>query len=201
MSITEINPVTDGGNEAISFSQPYRAAVRLLGDSDILFHRWNVEAVAAKASAAKGSKAKKSDDVESYLYRDEQGDICLPGEYLRQAMIAAAKFEPDPRSARKSACDLVKAAIVPLTQLASLGMKDFHYEHQARVQIQRNGITRTRPAIKKGWECDVLLMVVLPEYISPEFLRRIATNAGRFIGVGDFRPTYGRFSANVSLID
>lgn len=201
MKIVELGPATDGGNETVSFSQPYRAAVRMIGDADILFHRWNVEAVAEKAAAAKGSKAKKSDNIESYLYRNEGGDICLPGEYLRQAMVAAAKFQQDPRSPRKSAADLVKAAIVPLTQLASLGTKAYAYEHQCRVQVQRNGITRTRPALKAGWTCDVLLMVVLPEYVSPEFLRRIATDAGRLIGVGDFRPTYGRFSANVSLID
>lgn len=36
-------------------------------------------------------------------------------------------------------------------------------------------------------------MVNLPEYISPELLHALLTDAGRLIGVGDFRPTYGRF--------
>ena len=48
-------------------------------------------AILEKAKAAKGSAAKKSDNVESYVWRDGEGNICLPGEYLRGAIVAAAK--------------------------------------------------------------------------------------------------------------
>ena len=197
----QIGPVTDGGNEAIAFSEPYRVGVKLIGDADILFHRWNVEAIKVKAGTPKGSAAKKSDNVESYLYRDDAGEICLPGEYLRQSLISAAKFQQDPRSPRKSAADLTKAAIVSLTPLASLGIKDCSYEHQCRVQIQRAGITRVRPAVKAGWVANVVLLVTLPEYVNVQMIRKLATDAGRLIGVGDFRPTYGRFSVEVHLLD
>jgi hypothetical protein len=37
------------------------------------------------------------------------------------------------------------------------------------------------------------LMVNLPEYIARADLRDVIENAGRLIGVGDFRPTFGRF--------
>jgi hypothetical protein len=36
----------------------------------------------------------------------------------------------------------------------------------------------------------------LPEYISPEFLRTLVDGAGKFIGIADFRPTYGRFAVS-----
>ena len=36
-------------------------------------------------------------------------------------------------------------------------------------------------------------MVNLPEYVSPSDLNEVIQSAGRLIGVGDFRPTYGRF--------
>lgn len=191
---TEIGPSpTNGGASAVETGKPYVADVTIQGCADILFHRWNCEAVAAKGAAAKGSKAKKSDDVESYVYRDEDGVLCLPGEYLRQSIIHAAKFRQDPRSPRKSAMDLFKAGIVALTPLASLGLKDWQYEHKCRVVIQRNAITRSRPALKAGWECKIQLMVGLPEYISPTLLHEVVNDAGRLVGVGDFRPTYGRF--------
>lgn len=188
--------LTNGGTNAISTQQPYRVAVTIRGDSDILFHRWNCEAVEAKGRAAKGSKAKKSDDVESYVYRDEKNNICLPGEYLRQSVIHAAKYQQDPRSPRKSAMDLVKAGVVSLTPLAPMngGVTKWDYDHAARVQVQRNGITRIRPALRQGWTCTVLLMVNLPEYLAVEFVQKLLVDAGRLIGVADFRPSYGRFS-------
>ena len=184
---------TNGAESVIEFTQPYTANVKIEGVSDILFHRWNVEGIEEKSKAAKGSKAKKSDDLNSYVYRDDAGYLCLPGEYLRMSVITAAKFKQDPRSPRKSAFDLMKAALVSLTPLASLGVKDWDYEHRCRVMIQRNGVTRSRPALKTGWKAEIQLMCNLPEYVSPALLHELLTNAGRLVGVADFRPSYGRF--------
>jgi len=196
---TAIGPeVTNGAKQTIQATALYQAAVTIRGSADLLLHRWNCEAVQEKANAAKGSKAKKSDDVESYVYRNAEGFICLPGEYLRQAIIGAAKFRQDPRSPRKSAQDLYKAGIVSLTELAPLGprpLKEWEYLHKCRVQVQRNGITRIRPAFRAGWQIEVVLVCLVPEYIRPEDLNETLTQAGRLIGVGDFRPTYGRFQA------
>jgi len=184
---------TSGADHLIAQSRPYTVEVSIEGAADILFHRWNVEGIEERGNAPKGSKAKKTDNIESYVYRDEDGHLCLPGEYLRQSVIMAAKFKQDPRSPRKSAFDLMKAALVSLTPLASLGVKDWDYEHRCRVQVQRNGVTRSRPALKAGWKAKVQLMVNLPEYVTPILLHELLTSAGKLIGVGDFRPTYGRF--------
>lgn len=191
--LTAVGPVTNGAAEDISYTEPYTAEVTLVGTTDLLFHRWNVEAVAEKANAAKGSKSKKTDNIESYVYRDERGHICIPGEYLRGSIINAAKYRQDPRSPRKSAMDLFKAGVVSLTPLASLGKDTWDYESGMRAVVQRSGITRIRPAMKLGWEASFELLVTLPEYISPQVLNEVIVNAGRLIGVGDFRPTYGRF--------
>lgn len=185
---------TRGADETISFSEPYTVEVTIEGVADILFHRWNVEAVEAKSIAAKGSKAKKTDNIESYVYRDDRGMIAIPGEYLRGTIINAAKFRQDPRSPRKSAMDLFKAGIVSLTPLASLGVKDWDYEHRCRVNVQRQGITRTRPAMKAGWRATFILSSVLPEYIPPSMLNEVIGAGGRLVGIADYRPTYGRFT-------
>jgi hypothetical protein len=84
--------------------------------------------------------------------------------------------------------------VITLTPLASLGVAEWDYEHKCRVMVQRNGVTRVRPAMKAGWNVDVDLMVNLPEYIAADALHDVLVNAGRLIGVGDFRPTYGRFA-------
>ena len=88
------SPPTDGANDQIALGNPYRVAVTLHGVADFLFHRWNVEAVAEKAAAKKGSAAKKSDDINSYVYRmedDPNGELAMPGDYLRGSIATAAK--------------------------------------------------------------------------------------------------------------
>lgn len=191
--VIKISEPSNDGAETISFSEPFQVAVTVRGSADILFHRWSNEAVAEKAAAAKNSKGKKTDNVESYVYRTETGELAIPGEYLRGAIIAAAKFRQDPRSPRKSAMDLFKAAIVVTTPLASLGTKDWDFLDARRVLVQRNGITRVRPAMRVGWQVTFDLMVILPEYVDRQMLRETIENAGRLIGLGDFRPTFGRF--------
>jgi hypothetical protein len=191
--IVKKGDITNGAKPIIDMSLPYIVEVGIEGSADFLFHRWNNEAVAEKAASAKGSKAKKTDDIESYVYRDDKGNLGVPGEYFRQSIINAAKFRQDPRSPRKSAMDLYKAGVVSITPLASLGVKDWDYIDQRRVTVNRAGITRSRPAMKIGYRVNFQLMINLPEYINPNDLREVIEQAGRLIGIGDFRPTFGRF--------
>jgi hypothetical protein len=185
--------VTNGGKKTIEDGLPYAIDVVVEGASDLLFHRWNCESVDAKSKAAKNSKSKKEDDIESYVWRDTDGKLCIPGEYFRQSVIHAAKFKQDPRSPRKSAMDLFKAGIVSLTTLAPLGVKQWDYLDTRRVTVQRAGINRTRPAMRVGWSTQLQFQVLTPEYIDPALFQDVLNTAGRLVGVGDFRPTYGRF--------
>lgn len=191
--LTAIGDVSNDAAALIIATAPYIATVRIQGTAAILFHRWSCEDVAAKAAAAKGSRGKKTDNVESYVYRCSDGTIGIPGEYLRQGIIHAAKYRQDPRSPRKSAMDLYKAAVFPLTEVASLGKTDWDYLDQRRVTVQRAGVTRTRPAFLAGWIAEFELQVALPDYIPPTDLLSVLVDAGRLVGVADNRPTYGRF--------
>lgn len=191
--VENVNEKTNGGKKVINDGQPYIVTVTIQGSSDLLFHAWNSEAVEEKGRSAKGSKSKKEDDVESYVYRCDDNTLGIPGEYLRQAIINAAKFRQDPRSPRKSAMDLFKAGIVSLTHLASVGKVNWDYLDKRRVTIQRNGVNRTRPALKAGWIATFEIAVHLPEYIDRNMLREVIEQAGRLIGLADFRPTFGRF--------
>jgi hypothetical protein len=213
---TALADATNGGEPAIVSETPYVANITVEGTSTILFHRWNNEAVAEKAAAKKGSEAKKTDNVESYVYRDHDGNICIPGKYLVGSVIdprnGAAKYRQDPRSPRKSALDLYRAGVVALTELAPIrsvadpkaATKVWDHLDAQRVTVQRAGITRIRPAFLAGWTAEFQLMCLTPEYISPADLLTVLTAAGRLVGIADFRPSYGRFqitSFSVGLED
>lgn len=193
LEATAIHPVSNGAKEEIEEGVPYKATVTIEGAAPILFHEWNNEAVEEKSKAAKGSKAKKSDNLESYVVRCDNGHLAVKGTSFCAAIAVAGRYRQDPRSPRKSAKDLLKAALVPMTLYADTGAKVWDFEHRARVVVQGNGITRVRPALREGWKVTFEVLVNLPEYVSPAFLHDLIILAGKLCGLGDFRPTYGRF--------
>lgn len=195
--------VSNAGESTIVADAPYSVNITITGVAALLFHRWQTEAVEAKARAAKNSAEKKTDNVESYVYRNDDGVICLPGEYLRGSLIdprnGAAKYRQDPRSPRKSALDLYRASIISLNELNPITRADgtparaWDYLDRRRVTVQRQGVTRERPAFAAGWSVTVQLMCQSPSYIPPLALHQALNDAGRLVGVGDFRPSFGRF--------
>ena len=54
-------------------------------------------------------------------------------------------------------------------------------------------ISPARPAMRAGWTVTFDLLIMLPEYVDRNALRETIESAGRLIGIGDFRPTFGRF--------
>lgn len=193
MKTQAISNPTNDAESAILTEAPYAVDVEVQLAAPFLFHRWSNESVAAKSAAKKGSKAKKEDDLESYVYRLPDNSLAIPTEYFRMSLVHAAKYKQDPRSPRKSAMDLFKAGVVGLTDLNPLGQTDWDFLDRRRVIIQRNAITRVRPGIAQGKKIGFQLQVLTPEYISPELLNETLQSAGRLVGVGDFRPTFGRF--------
>lgn len=184
---------SNDAEDALLSTAPYRVSFTIRGSADLLFHRWSNEDVAAKSTAKRGSSVKKTDNLEAYVHRDEKGQVCLPGTYLHAAVKEAGKFMQDPRSSRpKQACDLFKAALIPVTVLCPLG-PTWEIEDKRRMVVNRSGITRTSPGFRAGWEAEFDFDVILPEYVSQEMFLEALTLAGRVIGLAQYRPTYGRF--------
>jgi hypothetical protein len=193
MNQTDTGTNSNDGETALLATAPYRLNFTIRGVADLLFHRWSNEEVAAKQAAKRGSAIKRQDNLESYIWRDDAGMVCLPGSYIHRAMVEAGKFLQDPRSSRaKQACDLFKAAFLPVTVLYPLGPK-WEIEDKRRMVVGRAGITRTSPGFKAGWEATFDFDVILPEYVSQEMFHEALSLAGRVIGLAQYRPTYGRF--------
>ena len=187
--------LTNGAESTIQMQEPYMIRLTVVGVAPLLMHAWNIESIDEKALAAKGSKAKKTDDVESYAYRDEHGYLGIPGKCLLGAMIETGRYLQDPRSPRKSARDLIKAGVQSLTVMAPFEpkTKEWDYADRQRVVVQRAGITRTRPAMNTGWTCTFEIMISLPEYLHPQLIHEVVDKAGKLCGLCDYRPSYGRF--------
>ena len=195
MSLDELQ-VTNGAKEAIESGMPYQLRVGVIGTAPMLMHGWNIASINEKAASAKGSKTKKTDDLESYVYRCDDGSLGFPGVNFAAAIREAGRYMQDPRSPRKSAMDLCKAGVVPISNIVPFepATDRWDYEDARRVVIQRAGITRIRPAMRGGWQLTFDLMITTPEYLSPQTMAHLISMAGRLNGLGDFRPTFGRFA-------
>lgn len=195
MNVNAISNVSNGAANLLEMQREYIAVVKITGDAPLLLHGWNIESIEEKAAAKKNSAKKKTDDIENYVYRDEEGYIVMPTKNFCASIRTAGKKYPDPASPRKSMHDLLKAIVCPYSQEGRInnGVKEWQYVDRQRVVVQRAGITRSRPAFFKGWTIEFEILVQEPEYLSPSLLHEIITRAGKLEGIGDFRPTYGRY--------
>lgn len=192
-SIPSVATKANGNGSTATLDASYAVEVVLVGTAPILFHRYDDASVARKATAGKNSQARKVDDVESYVYRTSNGEIGIPGKNLKACLREAGRSLPDPRSPRKSARELIQSAVQVEPFLASLGRETWDALDVQRVLVQRNAVSRTRPMFHEGWKVGFDVIVLAPEYIAPDWLHDLISRAGRFVGLGDFRPDYGRF--------
>lgn len=189
------NGPTNGAAGLKEFETEYIATVKITGTKNLLLHGWNIEAIEEKSKAKKNSAKKKTDDLETYIYRDKSGFIVMPCANFCASIRAAGKKFQDPTSARKSMHDLLKAIVQPHQEFARIndGVKDWEFVDRRRVTVQRAGITRSRPAFWEGWSMEFQIMILEPEYLQPDLLHRIISRAGLLEGIGDHRPTYGTY--------
>lgn len=180
----------------LQFDSPYRAIVKIRGVAMMLMHRYDPASVEAKANEGKGTKGKKTDNVESYVARDEDGYICMPAVNVKACLRTAGAAFQDPRSKRKSAKDLLRAAVFVEPELARIndGVKDWDFLDSRGACVNMSRITRVRPGFREGWTLDIEVRVGQPSLVPPEMLERVIRYAGDFCGLGDNRPDYGRFT-------
>ena len=60
------------------------------------------------------------------------------------------------------------------------------------VIVARARVLRSRGAVGKGWKLEFALQVI-DDQLGLDVLQQILEEAGRTVGVGDFRPRFGRF--------
>jgi len=173
---------------------PYTVEFTIRGVAPLMFHRYDPAEVRRKGDLPRGSAEKKEDNPASMVWRDEETDhLLLPAEYVRRSIVNASKRMTDPSSRRKSAYDLFNATVVALDYMADLGVTTWDSLDARRAVVQMNAITRIRPVLNKGWSATFRFMIMRPDLIPLDQFRRVLDEAGMMVGVGDFRPQYGRF--------
>lgn len=143
---------------------------------------------ASKKLLKKGKLYNDQDETESRLIKNGEGVICQPASHFEASMIKSAaehKF-----LGRKSYKDLFKASVFVKPNLIPHKIQDYVVDKQP-VVVSKARIFRCRPRFDK-WELNFTVFIH-DDRIDSLKLEQILKNAGKYHGVGDYRPRYGLF--------
>lgn len=134
------------------------------------------------------------------LYIDTDIGPYVPGENIARALVDGAKLTKQGIKVTRGV--FIATDINPLSYdgprtIDSL-WSDARFRHMASVKIGTSRTMRCRPLFQ-SWRVQAE-GILDPTVLELDDLTTIATNAGQMIGLGDWRPRYGRFTATVERV-
>lgn len=180
-----------------------KITVTIEGLTPLLMNRFSDEAEISTTSghspALRGNgKGTPRDQAEKTAYREaSSGDLYLPGPNIFAALVEAGKFHKlgkNKVTTQKSS--LVPAGLIVEEIMVPLGTRDFEVDSR-RVRIPATGgcVMRHRARLDR-WKATFTLDVDETVF-GPDFIRVLVDDAGKKIGIGDYRPAtrgpFGRF--------
>lgn len=183
--------------------------VKISGISPLLMHSArfaNPLDPMTKAHKSLTSKRKKTDEDHAAIsksefiggiYFNETHGVYIPGINVEACMFEAAKMQKLGKTAKRS--------IIVLEDLISLDYKgpkdveklyeDTRFVDVRAVKVGTSKLMRTRPKFD-AWSAS-FTVTFNPEQIEQRDILKILEDAGSLVGIGDFRPRYGKFSVEV----
>lgn len=185
--------------------------IEITGVSPLLVHSARLSDPldpATKAMAKVSGKRQKTDDDHAELgklehagslYFDEREGPFVPGQNIEACLFRAAS-KTKLMSALKTAL-LIPEMVNPLIYRGPRTIDglwaDKAFVHRASVKVGTSRVIRTRPVFA-SWALTVAGSLDT-EVVDPDQFAQIVETAGRLIGLGDWRPRYGRFESKLEI--
>jgi len=177
------------------------ARFRITGERALLTHN-----PAAMARADGKPKQKRipapAEEADAGVYRDSEGNFCLPAIAFRSALLEGLKGKKVGRTAAGTHFSASVFTVDELCVLVDPESGDPLTEYAIdtrRAVVQRNGILRSRPRFER-WSCSLVLEIDT-DRIAPEQVATELNEAGQIVGVGDYRlgrkGIFGKFRAEL----
>jgi len=160
--------------------------VKVIGTAPLLMNQF----VESKPQASTRSKKvyDPATEAEKKSYRTADGKLYLPSTHFKASMIkAATDFK---MSGKKSYKEYIKSGIFIFPTEIILDQQKYEI-HSEPVVIQRSRVMSWRPKFKE-WSCSFTIELA-DEMLNKDTIKEILATAGKYKGVGDHRPEYGRF--------
>lgn len=167
-----------------------KVMVRIEGVSPLLQHRFSGDGDLPPEAKLVAGKQDYKNEWEAALYQLDDGTIYQPAEHLENSMIKAAANFQIPGKGKKTYKDLVKSAIFIDPVCIPHKLQDFAVDMRA-VRVNRGRVIRQRPRFDK-WALEFSITCTEPQ-LPLKVIRQIIDYAGQYVGIGDYRPKFGRF--------
>ena len=186
---------------------------KIVGTAPLLMHNGRLaskdDPFAQAISEVSAKRAKVSADYEEMarleflggLYTTEDGVVCIPGYVFEAAIIGKGGAARKERSGKEAAASLYVTDDVPLSYNGPALPQDLWgykvgdkqpFVYKSLVRVQGSRITRTRPIFRQ-WSANIRLEFD-DEQLDEAQVRRWLDVAGAQVGLGDWRPKFGRFT-------
>lgn len=134
------------------------------------------------------------------LYYDLEAGPYIPGQNVERALLDSARMNRLGKSIERGV--FITDNVIPLNYDGSRDMSvlvdDANFRHMASVKIGMSRTMRCRPMFRE-WSLTARGYLD-EEQMELTELRQIAQRAGRLVGLGDWRPRFGRFTATVESV-
>lgn len=145
------------------------------------------------------------EEAAAKVYRTESGQLYIPAVAFRSSIIGVRGGGSGKKIGKVAANNCVAAGAFTIETECPLydpdtGEEIHEYEiHSCRAVVQRAGVIRSRPMIKR-WGCDVVFEID-QDYITAQMMEELLNASGKVAGVMDYRPQckgpFGRYSAEM----
>lgn len=182
----------------------FTVSTRVRGTAPLMQHRYPMPEFSTMSKG--GKKVSGSIDYttewKQYFYAVD-GQVVQPATHFEGALIKAASAFKVQGKRGMTYKDLFKSAVFVTPENIPHGIevpaeldpdadKPLYLDVRP-VVVQRARVVRIRPCFKAGWELEFEIEC-LDDQIAPELIQDVLTHAGKVVGIGDYRPRFGRFN-------
>ena len=178
-----------------------RVKITITGITPLLMNKFGETAEISVGSGTRptfsGAKGTPREQAEPKLYADDKGKLYIPGSNIFSCIIAAGIFH---KSGKKqlttSKSSLIPAGCLVEDIVCPLGTDKWEVDSRSVVNPSTQGrIMCHRPRVD-SWSLSFTLDIDT-SFFDPKLIRAVIDDAGKKIGLGDFRPArkgpFGRF--------
>jgi hypothetical protein len=189
----------------VTFSNPrifnMQVRVTISGVTPILMNRFHEAAEVAVGSGSRpvyqGDKGSPREQAQKKAYLDEKGFLYMPGTNIFAAIINAGIFHKvGKKQLTTQKTSLIPAGCIVEDLTCSFRTKDWEVDSRSVVNPSTQGRMMCHRPRVDNWSLSFVLNIDTSVF-DPKLIRAVVDDAGKKIGLGDFRPQrkgpFGRF--------
>jgi hypothetical protein len=168
--------------------------VQIEGISPLLQHRYAAAEGPEPQSVMRRGKKDWRAEAEENLYRTPEGTVYQPAVHIESAIVKASVNYQIPGKRKKTYKDLCRTGLLIEPDAIPHVHQAWKIENNQLgrpVIVNRGRVMRYRPELMP-WALDFTISIIDDE-LPPSVVLEILQDAGRRVGIGDYRPKFGRF--------